>query len=192
MRTRIPDSIVWWLMVAVSCITIMSNAGCTMTGLDRAQHSMTQRSINTGLQVIEAVSIFGEGADLMATAKHDSDDKVIELTDDKFWGRHTNSSGGLVSLNAVGEEEPIRLVDVKAFIAKREISIAKRLQSEKNWGEHSNQLKITLGVFKQSLLDLRNADLTIYEKRQSIDAAANRILGLFGTAAALAIGAAGG
>ena len=189
---RIPDSAAWWVMVLVSCIAIASNSGCAITSLDRALNEMTQSAINTGLVMVEAVEVIGKGSDAMADAKHRSDDKVIALTDEKFWGRHTSKEGGLVSLNAAGEEEPIKLADVKAFIAKREASLVQKRLSEDNWNRHKANRQDTLAMYKQSLLSLKNANKTIWEKRQSAEAAANRTIGLFGTAVAIGLGAVGG
>lgn len=161
--------------------------GCVVTRLDIAQHEMHQKSIQTGIMFVQSMKGFVDGADRIADHKHRLQTKVIELTDDSFWNRHTNAANQLVSMQD-GVEVPMLREDVERFIRARELDIGNRVQSERNWDAFSNGWRTTLGMYESSLVNLGRSEAEIWEKRQEIDAVSNRIIGVLGTAVGLAAG----
>ncbi len=176
-------------MKLITIVTLaLLSTGCVVTRLDIAQHEMHQKSIQTGIMFVQSMKGFVDGADRIASHKHRLQTKVIELTDAAFWGRHTNSANRLVSMQD-GKEVPMLREDVEAFIRAREADIGNRVQSERNWEAFSNGWQTTLGMYESSLVNLGRSEAEIWEKRQEIDAVANRMIGVLGTAVGLAVGA---
>jgi len=151
--------------------------------LDVAQHEITQKVADTGLLWVEAMKMIGTNADAMATAKHELQGTVIDLTDEAFWNRHTNSKGLLVSLNEDDEEEPMRRVDVMSFIAKREKDVTNKAKSMASWERHKAQRNIALGEYKALLSNLIVQEGKIWDKRQEASSAMNQTIGVLGSVA---------